>query len=174
LRLLKNAVEELRTGTAGEAEEEITVEIQLPVEAFIPSFYIPDNEEKISVYQKLAGSEDEKILEEFAADLRDEFGEMPSQVASLFQILKLRMACRRSGVQRVKAEDEGKQKVIVLTLSSRITAKEIMQLLHKNSQWKISGSTLRIPQAVLEQKAEKRDWIRELTSEVALLQRKKD
>ncbi len=174
LRLLKNAVEELRSGGGEVEEEETTVEIQLPVEAFIPSFYITENEEKISVYQKLAGSEDESILREFAADLREEYGELPSQVVSLFKILRLRMACRRSGVHRVKSEEEGRQRVVVLNLSPRVTAKEIMQLLHHNSQWKISGSTLRIPESVLEKKADGGDWLQELTEEVALLQKKKE
>jgi transcription-repair coupling factor (superfamily II helicase) len=175
LRLLKNAVEELRSGGKGDAEDEdITVEIQLPVEALIPSFYITENEEKISVYQKLAGSEDEGVLKEFENDLREEYGELPTPVKSLFAILRLRLACRRSGVLRVKSEEEGKQRVIVLTLSSRVTAKEIMQLLQENPQWKISGTTLRVPESVLEQKAEKGDWIGHLTKEVALLQRKKE
>ncbi|NOS68301.1 MAG: transcription-repair coupling factor, partial [Candidatus Peribacteraceae bacterium] len=175
LRLLKNAVEELRTGSKGEEEDQdITVEIQLPVEALIPSFYITDNEEKISIYQKLAGSEDEAILKEFETDLHEEFGELPTQVKSLFQILRLKMVCRRAGVLRVKAEDENKQQFIVLTLSPRVTAKEIMQLLHVNPQWKISGASLKIPQSVIEQKAEKSDWLKELTEEVTLLQKKKE
>ncbi len=174
LRLLKNAVEELRGRGHEEVEEELTVEIQLPVEALIPSFYITDNEEKISIYQKLAGSEDESILKEFEVDLREEFGEMPVQVKTLFQILRLRMACRRAGVMRIKTEDEGRQKIIVLALSPRVTAKEIMQLLQANPQWKISGSTLRVPESVLEQKAEKGDWLTELTHEVGLLQKKKE
>ncbi len=174
LRLLKNAVEELRSGSHEEVGEETTVEIQLPVEALIPSHYITDNEEKISIYQKLAGSEDESILKEFEADLREEFGEMPVQVKTLFQILRLRMVCRRSGVTRVKSEDEGKIRNIVLMLSPRVTAKEIMQLLQANPQWKISGSSLRIPESALLQKAAKGDWLQELTQEVALLQRKKE
>lgn len=179
LRLLKNAVEELRSGGHEEAEEEFTVEIQLPVEALIPSHYITDNEEKISVYQKLAGSEDEAILHEFETDLREEFGEMPQQVLTLFQILRLRMACRRSGVMRIKSEDEGPSagsgsRVVVLTLSPRVTAKEIMQLLQANPQWKISGSSLRIPESAIQQKAGKGDWLKELTHEVSLLQKKKE
>lgn len=182
LRLLKNAVEELRTGEKDATEgEDIAVEIQLPVEALIPSFYITDDEEKISVYQKLAGSENEEILKEFETDLREEFGALPAQVRSLFQILRLKMACRRAGVIRVKAGDsstdlrgERISAEIVLTLSSRVTAKEIMQLLHHNPQWKISGTTLRIAESSLEHRAEKKDWLQELINDVALLQRKKD
>jgi transcription-repair coupling factor (superfamily II helicase) len=175
LRLLKQAVEELKAGGKGDEEaEDIQVEIQLPVEAFIPSFYIPENEEKISVYQKLAGSEDETILKEFENDLREEFGEMPAQVLSLFSILRLRMAARRAGVQRIKSEDDSGRKVIVLTLSSRVTAKEIMQLLQVNPQWKISGSSLRVAESELARRGHQGDWLSELTEEVALLQKKKE
>ncbi len=173
LRLLKNAVEELKGGGKEVEEEEVSVEIQLPIEAFIPGFYVTDSEEKISVYQKLAASEDEAILKEFESDLRDEYGEPPSQVQNLFAVLRLKMAARRGGVNRVKMEDSSKDRVIVLTLGSRVTAKEIMQLLGLNAQWKISGSTLRITEQGLMSKAEGRDWMEELTREVECLKKHK-
>jgi transcription-repair coupling factor (superfamily II helicase) len=174
LRMLKHAVDELRSGAKEAEEVEEQVEIQLPVEAFIPTFYIPDEQEKISVYQKLAGSEEEAILKEFESDLRDEYGEPPDQVRHLFSVLRLKMACRRSGVVRVKAEEHGKNdRDIVLTLGARVTAKEIMQLLRVNAQWKISGTQLRIPERILIDRAKGGDWILELASEVALLQKEK-
>jgi transcription-repair coupling factor (superfamily II helicase) len=173
LRMLKNAVEELKRGGKGDIEEEESVEILLPVEAMLPSFYIPDEQEKISVYQKLAGSEDEAILHEFEQDLKDEYGEPPKQVQNLFAILKLKMVCRRAGVVRVKME-EGKtgEREIVLTLSSRVTAKEIMQLLQENSQWRISGTTLRVKEQALSTRIAKSHFIGGLTKEIAFLQRK--
>jgi transcription-repair coupling factor (superfamily II helicase) len=168
LRLLKQAIEELK-GRKEEVPEEIPVEIQVPLEAFIPSFYIPDEKERISVYQKLAASEDEEILSEFEADLREEYGEPPEQVQNLFHVLRLKMACRRAGVQRVKVE----QHEIVLTLTPRVTAKEIMQLLETHGDWKISGSTLRVPESALRERAKSCHFLEELTEEVALLERKK-
>lgn len=174
LRMLKQAVEELRSGAKEVQETEEQTEIQLPVEAFIPSFYIPDEQEKISVYQKLAGSEEEAILKEFEADLRAEYGEPPAQVQHLFSVLRLKMACRTGGVVRVKAEDIGKdERDIVLTLSPRVTAKEIMQMLRANAQWKISGSTLRIREKALVDRARGRSWIDELADEVRLLRKEK-
>jgi transcription-repair coupling factor (superfamily II helicase) len=135
LRMLKAAVEELRNGGGQEVEVEENVEIQLPVEAFIPSFYITESDDKISVYQKLAGSESETILGEFESDLREEYGELPRQVQTLFAVLRLKLACRRAGVIRVKAEEQGKnEREILMTLSPRVTAKEIMQLLSHNAQ----------------------------------------
>lgn len=176
LRMLKNAVEELRTGQRGSTEEEVTVEIQLPIEALLPSYYIPDEQEKISVYQKLAGSEDEAILTEFEEDLREEYGDPPKQVLNLFAILRLKMICRRVGVLRIKMEDKGSgEREVVLTLSSRVTANEIMQLLSRNSKWRISGSNLRLYEKQLANGAGKndREWLNNLQEEIAALQKKK-
>ncbi|MDB4978874.1 MAG: transcription-repair coupling factor [Candidatus Peribacteria bacterium] len=170
LRMLKHAMEELRNGSQHEEEEDIEVEIQLPVEAFIPTFYIPDDQEKISVYQKLAGSEDDTILQEFESDLLDEYGDMPEQVRDLFRILRLKMVARRAGVVRVKMEDRSAHGGdVVLMLSPRVTAAEIMQLLGVNPLWKISGANLRIPLSSLESRAKGRPWLEELTLEIAAL-----
>jgi len=171
LRMLKSAVEELKAGERTEVEEEISAEILLPVEALLPSFYITDEQERISVYQKLSGSEDEIILKEFEEDLRDEFGEPPKPVKNLLAILRLKLACRKAGVTRIKMEHEKKQDLVILTLAKRVTAKEIMQLLKEFPQWKISGSSLQLPFAELlkESGAEEAEWLMELTKEVAIL-----
>jgi transcription-repair coupling factor (superfamily II helicase) len=173
LRMLKNAVEELKAGRREEIEEIENVEILLPVEALIPSYYIPDATERIAVYQKLAGSDDEAILKEFEDDLRDEYGELPEEVQHLFAVLRLKLTCRRSGVLRVKSE-EGTRREIVLSLSSRVTAKEIMQLLQKNSQWRISSSTLRIAEDELKKHSKGGDgWIGMLREDIVHLQRRR-
>jgi transcription-repair coupling factor (superfamily II helicase) len=127
------------------------------------------------VYQKLAGSENEAILKEFEDDLRDEYGAPPEQVKNLFAVLQLKIACRHSGVTRIKKEVVDKHRDdLVLTLSPRVTAKEIMQLLSKNPQWRISGSSLRIDFAEI-QRGTKKDieWLHVLTEQVEALARKK-
>ncbi len=173
LRLLKSAVEELKAGGSHEEEEIVNTEIILPFEALIPSFYIPEEQEKISVYQKLAGSEDEAILAEFEADLKEEYGEMPRQVQNLLSVIRLKMASRRAGVSRIKMDEvaQGRHE-IVLTLLPRVTAAEIMQLLSKNPKWRISSQTLRLNAAELERAAGSGEWLPELTKQIALLQKK--
>ncbi len=75
----------------------------------------------------------------------------------------------------MKMEDSSRNdREVVLTLSPRVTAKEIMQLLSVNQQWKISGNMLRIPDTTLAQKAKGKTWLEELTDEVAALEKKKD
>lgn len=171
LRMLKAAVEEMKAGEKSEVEEERAAEILLPVEAMLPSFYITDEQERIAVYQKLAGSEDEATLKEFEQDLRDEFGEPPQPVRNLLAILRLKLACRRAGVLRIKMEHETREDFVTLTLAGRVTAKEIMQLLKQNPQWKISGSNLHLPFKELTKQAgaDEAQWLEKLTQEVSTL-----
>lgn len=176
LRMLKTAMEELQSGEIGDVEEEINVEIQLPIEALLPTYYIPDEQEKIAVYQKLAGSEDEEILAEFEDDLKKEFGALPKQVENLFTILQLKITCRRGGVTRVKMEDVSGTDEVVLSLSPRVTAEDIMHILQISPQWRISGSTLRIKQEELVRKSgdSPQKWVPELQKHIAALQSKKE
>ncbi len=175
LRLLKNAVEELKAGGKSETEDRsANIEIILPFEALIPSYYIPDEQEKIGVYQKLAGSEDEAMLAEFEGELKEEYGPPPKQVINLLNVIRLKMACRRAGVMRVKVETTAKDsRDVVLALHSGVTAQEIMQLLARNSQWKISGSNLRLRESELARAAGSQDWLPELAEQVACLEKKK-
>lgn len=168
LRLLKQTVAEMQTGEKVTETEEAMVEINLPVEAFIPSFFVPDEQEKISVYQKLAGSQEEEILKEFEEDLAEEYGSLPRQVENLFRVLRLKMACRRAGVLRVKAEGKKEKVDIVLMLAPHVTAKQIVPMLSKNDKWKISGSTLKISQMDLGER-----WLEGLKRDVELLAPKK-
>ncbi len=174
LRLLKNAVEELKAG--GRSEDEDlggAIEIILPFEALIPSYFIPDEQEKINVYQKLAGSEDEAMLAEFEQELREEYGPLPKQAENLLNVIRLKMACRRSGVMRIKMDNlSGGKRDVVMNLAARVTAEEIMQLLQKYPQWRISGATLRIGEPEMKKAAGSDEWLPALTTQIALLQKK--
>lgn len=173
LRMLKTAMDELKSGS-DTLDEDITTEILLPVEALIPSYYITDQQEKISIYQKLASSENEEILQDFRDDLEREYGDPPQAVDNLFTILELKMAARKAGVTRIKLEHNA-QDEIVLTLAPRVTAKEIMGILAVSPQWKISGSTLRIRLEELTRNsgAEPQDWVPELQRHIEGLVPKK-
>ncbi len=175
LRMLKSAVEDLQSG--GKSEEEdigAAIEIILPFEALLPAYYITDEQEKISVYQKLAGSEDEAMLAEFERDLREEYGPLPLATQNLFHILQLKMTCRRSGVQRISMDSlSAKQRDVVVTLSPRVTATEIMQLLSKCPDWRIVGSTIRISEALMKKHAGSDLWLTELKNHLQFLERKK-
>ncbi len=175
LRMLKSAVEELKAG--GRPTEEDTsgaIEIILPFEALLPSFYILDEQEKINLYQKLAGSEDEAMLAEYESEMQEEYGPLPKQGQSLLSIIRLKMACRRGGVMRIKMETiSATRRDITVMLAPRVTATEIMQLLQKYPQWRISGTTLRVSEAEMEKIAGGKEWLVALTEQMSLLAKRK-
>jgi len=93
-------------------------------------------------------------------------------VQNLFAVLRLKIACRRSGVTRVKLEEEGGKKEIVLALHKGVTAKEIVKLVSRFPKWRISGSNVRV---AYEDVAGAGDgvWIDKLTEQVAVLRKGK-
>jgi transcription-repair coupling factor len=173
LRLLKTAMDELQSGSTA-LEDDISTEILLPIEALIPSYYITDQQEKISVYQKLASSDTIAMLNDFADDLVREYGDLPVAVQNLFLVLHLKMAARKAGILRIKLEHNLEDE-ITLSLAPRVTAKEIMNIFTVSTQWKISGSTLRIRHNELcKNGAQPAYWVPELQRHIeALIPQKK-
>lgn len=150
VRMLNQAVENLKAGRKAEKDEEeskeVTIEIPLP--AYIPDDYIVSSKEKISVYQKLASADNERYLTELKAEIVDDYGKMPVEVANLFRVLEIKIYAKHARILNVKAEnmhlsDDVRQ--IVLQMSDRVKPENIMSLLEHNSKWLISGTKLKIP-----------------------------
>lgn len=146
VRMLNQAVESLKAGHKVEKEEgvkDVTIEIPLP--AYIPDEYILSSKEKISVYQKLAGADNEKYLIELKTELMDDYGKMPEEVANLFRVLEIKICAKQAGIINVKAENVHSQedRQIVLHMSDKVKPANIMSLLEHNGKWIISGSKLK-------------------------------
>jgi hypothetical protein len=62
---------------------------------------------------------------------------------------------------------------VVMTLGSRVTAKEIMQLVAAHPQWRISGAQLRMHFRELKKETGETDaqWLKGLTQQVGLLKK---
>ena len=110
-KILKESVMELKTEefadtftdvAAGQAEEftaDCTIESDL--ELRIPAEYVPQENERITLYRRLDNMERLEKLEEFRAELRDRFGEIPFTTEELIRVVPLRMSARRLGIERL-------------------------------------------------------------------------
>ena len=74
-RLLHAAVEEARTGEA--TPEERPVSLDLPVTAFLPPSYVPDDPLRITLYRRIADLDTLAGVDEMAHELTDRFGPLP-------------------------------------------------------------------------------------------------
>ena len=86
-KMLGEAVRQLK----GEAKEEVfTTTMDLNVDAYIPESYIPNEYQKLDIYKRIAGIENEEELEDMTEELLDRFGDIPKRVQQLLTIAGLK------------------------------------------------------------------------------------
>ncbi|MBR4804951.1 MAG: transcription-repair coupling factor, partial [Bacteroidales bacterium] len=85
--------------TTAQFVSDCTVETDL--EIFIPDEYIPQPTEKIKLYKDLDAVKEESDIEPFIESLKDRFGTPPSEVLELANVVRLRLAAVKIGVERI-------------------------------------------------------------------------
>ena len=102
-QLLENAVREL---TKQPQKLEITVELNVPIEAYLPSEYVPEMRHKIDIYRRLSRIQSIQSIDEIKQELEDRFGKLPPPVERLLAVSQLRMDATIWSIQYVGIEDE--------------------------------------------------------------------
>jgi transcription-repair coupling factor (superfamily II helicase) len=99
-KLLAEAVRELR----GEPTE-TTIEpvVSVDVEGFLPEDYVPEVTQRLSLYKRLAGARAQAEVDDLGAELADRFGPLPAPAAQLLDVVRIRVAARDLGIERIEA-----------------------------------------------------------------------
>jgi transcription-repair coupling factor (superfamily II helicase) len=100
--LLEQAIRELK---GEEVAEPVTPEIRVPIEASIPSNYIANDNQRLSVYKRLSLLEDEEAVEEIVVELHDRFGPLPQSLLNLLEVIRLKIWLSTVSVQRFELRD---------------------------------------------------------------------
>jgi transcription-repair coupling factor (superfamily II helicase) len=108
VRLLEEAVADLKAeeGGAPRSPQLPQVNLNLPLEASIPSDYVEDLPMRLGLYQRLARVPDYEAVEELRQELRDRFGEPPEEVASLLYGVRVKLLAASAGVESVATEGD--------------------------------------------------------------------
>ncbi len=96
VRLLKQAIEEIRAGAP--ALEEGPVTLDLPMTALIPESYAPDAELRLGLYRQIAAVTTLADVDDFAGELQDRFGDFPVEVEHLLALIRLRIRSIALGI----------------------------------------------------------------------------
>jgi len=106
-RLLAEAVEWRKATLEGRAPivEPAQAVVDLPIEAHLPTDYVPDEAQKLELYRRLARARTTGDLAAFRQEVQDRFGAMPAAVARLVEVAALRLAAEAAGVQSISRED---------------------------------------------------------------------
>ncbi|MBX9694623.1 MAG: transcription-repair coupling factor [Cyanobacteria bacterium] len=103
-KLLEESVSELK----GQAVfGDLDSQIDINVTAFIPETYIPDGQQRLMEYKRLADTRNEKELERLKEEWKDRFGTIPDAASSLIKVVNLRLLASRAGVTQVKPDMQG-------------------------------------------------------------------
>ena len=79
--------------------------VDLPIEAHLPTEYVPDVAQKLELYRRLARARTPGDLAAFRQEVQDRFGAMPAPVARLVEVAELRLTAEAAGVQSISREE---------------------------------------------------------------------
>ena len=97
-QMLERAVREMK-GEAAPDEAEIQLNLGLNIR--IPAEYIPEENQRLRMYKRVAGVETESQLADVAAELQDRYGPPPAAVRNLLDYAALKLVCLRVGVMAI-------------------------------------------------------------------------
>ncbi|MDT8394284.1 MAG: transcription-repair coupling factor [Bacteroidales bacterium] len=107
-RILDEAIRELKENEFKDVfeqkeDKEFVRECQLEtdLELLIPSDYVTNIRERLSLYKELDNIETEELLMEFQEKLIDRFGPLPPQVSGLMNAVRLRWLAKKLGFEKV-------------------------------------------------------------------------
>ncbi len=91
------------------------VDIDLPVEAYLPDDYVPDLRHKIDLYRRIAKINDARHIDEIRDELLDRFGEPPESAKRMLELAELRMDAAAWQIAAITTND----RFIVLHYTNR-------------------------------------------------------
>ena len=122
-QLLEDAVRQVRNLPPKLSAD---VDIDLPVEAYLPEDYVPDLRHKIDLYRRIAKINSASDIEEIRAELIDRFGPIPDAGMRMLELAELRLDAAAWQISSISSDD----RFIILNYSNR---RQIEQL-QKNSK----------------------------------------
>ena len=128
------------------------VTLDLPLDAYIPVDYIPDDQVRLEIYQSLAEAHTPQRVREFRTDLRDRFGEPSEPVESLLTWLMIKALALRAGVSSIVTTDE--EFIIRLPESSAADRERLRQRFRHDGAVKIGPQFAR-----LDRRTVRTEWV---------------
>ena len=108
-KMLNQAIEVLKGETP---EEDFETKIDLMCDAFVPASYIKNENLKMDIYKRIAGIETNEEYEDMQDELIDRFGDIPSQVENLLQVVLLKAAAHKVYITEISGTKD-KMKIMM-------------------------------------------------------------
>jgi transcription-repair coupling factor (superfamily II helicase) len=98
LKLMESSIAELK----GEATvEPLEPEINVNLSALLSEHYIPDIDQRLSAYRRLAKMTGLQQVADFKTEMIDRFGPLPDEAGNLLSKIVLKVMAKKAGVSRL-------------------------------------------------------------------------
>jgi transcription-repair coupling factor (superfamily II helicase) len=97
-KLLEQTIQQLR---GEEVEEEIRASVNLGVDFRIDDEYVPDMNQRLMLYRRVAASRSHDELERVLEEVRDRYGPLPESVLNLAEYGRIRIMADRIGLESI-------------------------------------------------------------------------
>ncbi len=146
MKLLEEAVRELK---GEEIEDDRRATINLNIDLKIDESYIPDMNQRLAIYRRMASARDLGTLDRLLDEVRDRYGAPPASILNLAEYGRLRVTAERLGIDSI--EREGAALVLKFRNDARIEPPQLLRLVQTRGDLKlIPPNILRVePQPVL-------------------------
>ncbi len=102
-KLLEETVRELK---GEEIEDDIRATVNLRVDLKIDEAYIPDMNQRLMVYRRIASARSEDELERAVAEVRDRYGPPPESILNLADYGRIRVMADQLGLETIDREGD--------------------------------------------------------------------
>ncbi|HWR36627.1 MAG TPA: transcription-repair coupling factor [Clostridia bacterium] len=98
-QMLERTVREIK---GEQAPDEVETQLNLGLNIRIPAEYIPQENQRLRMYKRIAGIENETQLADVASEMQDRYGPQPAPVQNLLEYAALKLLCERVGVAAIE------------------------------------------------------------------------
>ena len=125
MKLLEESVRELK---GEEIEDDTRATVNLGVDLKIDEGYIPEMNQRLMVYRKVAAARSEKELASTLEEVKDRYGALPDSVLNLAEYGRIRVLADRLGIDTI--DREGRLVVIKFRPQAKVDPVRLIKVVH--------------------------------------------
>jgi transcription-repair coupling factor (superfamily II helicase) len=127
--MLEAAVKEMK----GESSEERpATQLSLGIALRIDESYVPEENQRLRLYKKIAGAASEAAVDEVRAEMEDRYGQPPDATVYLLEAARVRLECERMGIAQIDRKRSELQ--IRFMENASVDPQHLMRLVARNAK----------------------------------------
>jgi len=127
--MLEAAVKEMKGETS---DERPTTQLNLGIALRIDESYVPEENQRLRLYKKIAGATSETAVVEVRAEMEDRYGTPPDATVYLLEAAMVRLECERIGVAQV--DRKRTELHIRFTENATVDPRQLMKMVARNAK----------------------------------------